>query len=132
MTTGRINQVAFLFRRRHCMVLQRNQGNEEAITGHEHRPYKTKKCIASSDQGRNPSLTRHSASRSTVEHQCTDVATPIRWAHSGHRAQLRSTTHPVRAQDGHYKQGIKNSINLGRQHRIPITPQWYVDQRERY
>ncbi|KAK8523762.1 hypothetical protein V6N13_057506 [Hibiscus sabdariffa] len=54
--------------------------------------------------------------------RCTDVVESCRSTDSGHRARLRSTKQP----QGHLTdkgwQYIRNSIDLGTQHRIPIAP----------
>ncbi|KAK8531008.1 hypothetical protein V6N13_050268 [Hibiscus sabdariffa] len=86
---------------------------------------------ATSEQGLDPTLTRYSASESTIEHRCTDVVESCRSTHSGHRARLRSTKQP----QGHLTdkgwQYIQNSIDLGTQHRIPIAPLGLDDHKGR-
>ncbi|KAK8590429.1 hypothetical protein V6N13_057322 [Hibiscus sabdariffa] len=73
-------------------------------------------------QGRGHNEARASFVSSTIEHRCTDVVESCRSTHSGHRARLRSTKQP----QGHLTdtgwQYIRNSIDLGTQHRIPIAP----------
>ncbi|KAK8590447.1 hypothetical protein V6N13_057340 [Hibiscus sabdariffa] len=98
MTTGRINQVAFLRDVRLAWSSTYYLGRGEAITR------------------------RYSASESMIEHRCTDVVKSCRSTHSGHRARLRSTKQP----QGHLTdkgwQYIRNCIDLGTQHRIAIAP----------
>ncbi|KAK8475170.1 hypothetical protein V6N13_035280 [Hibiscus sabdariffa] len=83
------------------------------------------------NRGLDPTLTRYSASESTIEHRCTDVVESCRSTHSGHRARLRSTKQP----QGHLTdkgwQYIQNSIDLGTQHRIPIAPLGLDDHKGR-
>ncbi|KAK8670580.1 hypothetical protein V6N13_037198 [Hibiscus sabdariffa] len=94
MTTGRINQVAFLRDVRPACSSTHNLGRGEAITGQDHRSCQGTKCTSYERPGLDPTLTRFTASKSTIEHRCTDVAESCRSTHSGHRARLRSTKQP--------------------------------------
>ncbi|KAK8475622.1 hypothetical protein V6N13_046394 [Hibiscus sabdariffa] len=131
MTTGRINQVAFLRDVRPAWSSTHYLGRGEAITRREHRSCRGQNAQATSEQGLDPTLTRYSASESTIEHRCTDVVESCRSTHSGHRARLRSTKQP----QGHLTdkgwQYIQNSIDLGTQHRIPIAPLGLDDHKGR-
>ena len=75
MTTGRINQVAFLRDDGAAWPSTRLAGGEEVTTEHEHRPCQN--AQATRDEGLNPALTKHSASESTIGHRWTDVAAPL-------------------------------------------------------
>ncbi|KAK8526952.1 hypothetical protein V6N13_094010 [Hibiscus sabdariffa] len=132
MTTGRINQVAFLRDVRPAWSSTHYLGRGEAITRRESIVrVEGQNAQATSEQGLDPTLTRYSASESTIEHRCTDVVESCRSTHSGHRARLRSTKQP----QGHLTdkgwQYIQNSIDLGTQHRIPIAPLGLDDHKGR-
>ncbi|KAK8640913.1 hypothetical protein V6N13_008665 [Hibiscus sabdariffa] len=94
MTTGRINQVAFLRDVRPACSSLHYLGRGEAIRGKIIVHVEGQNAQATSDRGLDPTLTRFSASKSTIEHRCTDVVESCRSTHSGHRARLRSTKQP--------------------------------------
>ncbi|KAK8640496.1 hypothetical protein V6N13_008249 [Hibiscus sabdariffa] len=94
MTTGKINQVAFLRDVRPAWSSTHYLARGEAITGRDHRSCRGTNAQATSDRGLDPTLTRFFASKSTVEPRCTDVVESCRSTHSGHRARLRSTKQP--------------------------------------
>ena len=102
MTTGRINQVAFLRDVGTAWSSTHRRVGGEAKTGHERRSSRGTKCIASDEQGRDPTPTKRSASESTIEHRCTNAAAPVGGARLGHRARSRSAPWPRRARDGSF------------------------------
>ncbi|KAK8499673.1 hypothetical protein V6N13_003192 [Hibiscus sabdariffa] len=131
MTTGRINQVAFLRDVRPAWSSTHYLGRGEAITRREHRSCRGTKCTSYERTGPRPYAHEIFRIRKHVEHRCTDVVESCRSTHSGHRARLRSTKQP----QGHLTdkgwQYIQNSIDLGTQHRIPIAPLGLDDHKGR-
>ncbi|KAK8684400.1 hypothetical protein V6N13_040430 [Hibiscus sabdariffa] len=116
-----INQVAFLRDVRLAWSSTHYLGRGEAITGREHRSCRGTKYRSYERQGLDPTLPRYSAFERTIEHRCFDIVKSCRSTHLRHRARLRSTKQP----QGHLTdkgwQYIRNSIDLGTQHRIPIA-----------
>lgn len=76
MTTGRINQVAFLRDVGTAWHSTRRRIGGEAKTGHEHRACRETKCLKGTDGSSDPTPTKHSASESTVERLGTNTAEP--------------------------------------------------------
>ncbi|KAK8474082.1 hypothetical protein V6N13_135799 [Hibiscus sabdariffa] len=123
MTTGRINQVAFLRDVRPAWSSTHYLGRGEAITRREHRSCRGTKCTSYERTGPRPyaheifRIRKHD--RASMHRR---IVESCRSTHSGHRARLRSTKQP----QGHLTdkgwQYIRNSIDLGTQHRIPIAP----------
>lgn len=94
MTTGRINQVAFLRDVGTAWHSTRRRIGGEAKTGHEHRACQETKCLKRTNGSLDPTPNKHSASESTVKHLSTNAAEPRTGARLGHRARLRSTPQP--------------------------------------
>lgn len=75
MTTGRINQVAFLRDVGTAWHSTRRRIGGEAKTVHEHRACRETKCLKGTDGSLDPTPTKHSASESTVEHLSSNAVT---------------------------------------------------------
>ena len=75
MTTGRINQVAFLRDVGTAWASTSRAGNEESKTMHERRTYRGTKRIAPNERVHGPTPTKLSAALSTIKRRCTEEAT---------------------------------------------------------
>ncbi|KAK8524250.1 hypothetical protein V6N13_032266 [Hibiscus sabdariffa] len=131
MTTGRINQVAFLRDVRPAWSSTHYLGRGEAITRREHRSCRGTKCTSYERTGPRPyaheifRIRKHDRASMHRRSRIMSIDT------LGHRARLRSTKQP----QGHLTdkgwQYIQNSIDLGTQHRIPIAPLGLDDHKGR-
>lgn len=125
MTTGRINQVAFLRDVGTAWPSTCRVSNEEVITERERRPCQETKCIGIERQGPEPYTQKyfpHPKARSST----SAPTRPHRFkgAHSGHRARLRSTTHPKGHEMEKGRQHIHNSIWLRYATQDPNRTPW--------
>ncbi|KAK8493396.1 hypothetical protein V6N13_101947 [Hibiscus sabdariffa] len=131
MTTGRINQVAFLRDVRPAWSSTHYLGRGEAITRREHRSCRGTKCTSYERTGPRPyaheifrirkhdRASMHRRSRiMSIDTLGTPGTTEV------HQAATRSL-------DGQGWQYIQNSIDLGTQHRIPIAPLGLDDHKGR-
>ncbi|KAK8531586.1 hypothetical protein V6N13_099084 [Hibiscus sabdariffa] len=122
MTTGRINQVAFLRDVRPAWSSTHYLGRGEAITRREHRSCRGTKCTSYERTGPRPyaheifrirkhdRASMHRRSRiMSIDTLGTPGTTEV------HQAATRSL-------DGQGMAILRNSIDLGTQHRIPIAP----------
>ncbi|KAK8475706.1 hypothetical protein V6N13_099133 [Hibiscus sabdariffa] len=122
MTTGRINQVAFLRDVRPAWSSTHYLGRGEAITRREHRSCRGTKCTSYERTGPRPyaheifRIRKHDRASMHRRSRIMSIDT------LGTPARLRSTKQP----QGHLTdkgwQYIRYSIDLGTQHRIPIAP----------
>ncbi|KAK8616947.1 hypothetical protein V6N13_116917 [Hibiscus sabdariffa] len=94
MTTGRINQVAFLRDVRPACSSTHYLGRGEAITGQDHRSCRGTKCTSYERPGPRPyahEIYRIQKHDRASMHRRGRIC---RSTHSGHRARLRSTKQP--------------------------------------
>ncbi|KAK8496466.1 hypothetical protein V6N13_094243 [Hibiscus sabdariffa] len=125
MTTGRINQVAFLRDVRPAWSSTHYLGRGEAITRREHRSCRGTKCTSYERTGPRPyahEIFRIRKHDRASMHRRSRIMSIDTLGTPGPR--LRSTKQP----QGHLTdkgwQYIRYSIDLGTQHRIPIAPPW--------
>ncbi|KAK8634820.1 hypothetical protein V6N13_022701 [Hibiscus sabdariffa] len=129
MTTGRINQVAFLRDVRPACSSTHYLGRGEAITGQDHRSCRGTKCTSYERPGPRPyahEIFRIQKHDRASMHRRGRIM-PIDTLGTSSTTEVHQAA--TRSLDEEGWQYIQNSIDLGTQHRIPIAPLGHDDHK---
>ncbi|KAK8634923.1 hypothetical protein V6N13_022803 [Hibiscus sabdariffa] len=129
MTTGRINQVAFLRDVRPACSSTHYLGRGEAITGQDHRSCRGTKCTSYERPGPRPyahEIFRIQKHDRASMHRCGRIM-PIDTLGTSSTTEVHQAA--TRSLDDKGWQYIQNSIDLGTQHRIPIATLGHDDHK---